>query len=164
MACATFNPPPTTTTTLVRPLLLTLVPQQHQQQLQQPKVILTTTATPAISNDQHPLDLSNKNNPDLDVFIHGRTNSCSSTTSSTSTSSESYFDERRLKRKEQNKTAAHNYRQRKKSVSEQIEGEAITTTLDDKLSDTIEQNHYARSLIWMVVAYFPRPFSRELKA
>ena len=117
MACATFNPPPTTTTTLVRPLLLTLVPQQ---QLQQPKVILTTAAA-AHPSDQHPLDLSNKNNSDLDAFIHGRTNSCSSTTSSTS--SESYFDERRLKRKEQNKTAAHNYRQRKKSVSEQIEGE-----------------------------------------
>jgi hypothetical protein len=59
--------------------------------------------------------------------IH-RAGSCSSSTSSSTTSSRGSCgqlneDEKRLKRKEQNKAAAHSYRQRKKSFSDQIETE-----------------------------------------
>ena len=84
--------------------------------------------------DEHPAPLDLTCKPPLPVFdaaeahawshptIHPRSGSCSSTTSSKSGCGED-MSVRRLKRKEQNKTAAQNYRQRKKSFSDFIETE-----------------------------------------
>lgn len=87
-----------------------------------------------IEEDEHPSPLDLTCKPPLPVFdpqeahswshptIHPRSGSCSSTTSSKSGCGED-MSVRRLKRKEQNKTAAQHYRQRKKSFSDFIETE-----------------------------------------
>ena len=69
---------------------------------------------------RHDSAASNSSNSFFDIGLGPRTSSCSSTSSRSSVMSDG---ERRMKRKEQNKAAAHNYRQRKKSFSDLIESE-----------------------------------------
>ncbi|XP_059090381.1 uncharacterized protein LOC131886142 [Tigriopus californicus] len=120
----------------IQPLFRTLLPeypssqpptsqQPQNQQPQQPPplsylVVVSSQAQDLTikSDNAAPLDLSCKRE---NLDIHPRSGSCSSNASSYSSSS--MDDERRMKRKEQNKAAAQNYRQRKKSFSELIEGE-----------------------------------------
>lgn len=119
----------------IQPLFRNLLPEppvsqqcvssQNPPEQQQPQAYLGV-----MGNQAHDLTVSNDNAAPLDLSckrenldIHPRSGSCSSNASSYSSTSSSMDEERRMKRKEQNKAAAQNYRQRKKSFSELIEGE-----------------------------------------
>ena len=69
---------------------------------------------------RHDSAASNSSNSFFEIGLGPRTSSCSSTSSFSSVVSD---EGKRMKRKEQNKAAAHNYRARKKSFSDLIESE-----------------------------------------